>query len=200
MQALDYVSSHYSFASAKNDSDKFKMMFPDSKIAQTYHQSETKIKYVTQFGIAPYVKKLMLNDFNKPPFTKFDETTTSRLKKQYDAYVQFWSNTTNQIVNRYCGSLFVGHYRSEQLLGHFDEFAKELDWDPSFLLHIGMDGPNVNLKFQKDLKKHCEETSGETFLDIDTCTLHEAHTSFKKGVKMLPIDIDQFAVDLHGFF
>ena len=83
---------------------------------------------------------------------------------------------------------------------HFDEFAKELDWDPSFQLHIGMDGPNVNLKFQKDLKKHFEETSGETFLDIDACTLHKVHTSFKKGVKMLSIDIDQFAVDLHDFF
>ena len=57
-------------------------MFPDSKIVQTYHQSETKIKYVTQFGIAPYVKKLMLNDFKKQPFTfKFDEVTTSQIKK-----------------------------------------------------------------------------------------------------------------------
>ena len=56
LQALDYVSSNYSFANAKNDMDKFKMMFSDSRIAETYHQSETKIKYVTQFGIAPYVK------------------------------------------------------------------------------------------------------------------------------------------------
>ena len=66
-----------------------------------------------------------------------------RLKKQYDGYVQFWSNTTNQIVNRYRDSVFVGHCRSEQLLEHFDEFAEELNWDPAFLLHIGMDGPNV---------------------------------------------------------
>ena len=114
LQALDYVSSNYSFASAKNDSDKFKMMFPDSKIAQTYHQSETKIKYVTQFGIAPYVKKPMLNDFNNQLFTfKFDETTTSQIKKQYDGYVRFCSDTTNQIVNRYCGPSFVGHCHSE---------------------------------------------------------------------------------------
>ena len=61
------------------------MIFSDSKIAQKYHQSETKIKYVTQFGIAPYVKKRMLNDFKNQPFTiKFDETTTSQIKKQYD--------------------------------------------------------------------------------------------------------------------
>ena len=183
LQALDYVSSNYSFASAKNDSEKFRRMFPDSKIAEAYQQGETKIKYVIQFGIAPYIKNELLNNFKNQPFTfKFDETTTSQVKKQYDGYVQFWSNTTNQIVNRYCGSVFVGHCRSEQLLEHFDEFAEELNWDPAFLLHIGMDGPNVNLKFRNDLMNHFQETSGESFLDIDICTLHKVHTSFKKGV------------------
>ena len=33
LQALDYVSSNYSFASAKYYSDKFKLMFPDSYIS-----------------------------------------------------------------------------------------------------------------------------------------------------------------------
>ena len=26
------------------------------------------------------------------------------------------------------------------------------------------------------------------------------HISFKKGISSLPVDLDQFAVDLHGFF
>ena len=30
--------------------------------------------------------------------------------------------------------------------------------------------------------------------------LHQLPTSFKKGVTALPIDIDQFVVDLHVFF
>ena len=38
------------------------------------------------------------------------------------------------------------------------------------------------------------------FLNIDTCLLHKVHGSFKHGVRSLPIDIDQFAVDLYGFF
>lgn len=75
---------------------------------------------------------------------------------------------------RYCGSLFVGHCRSDQLV--------------------------VNLKFQQDLKSHLKETQNKNFLDIDTCTLHKVHTSFKKGILQIPIDIDNFAVNLHGFF
>ena len=63
-----------------------------------------------------------------------------------------------------------------------------------------MYGSNVNLKFQEELKKHSQETLGESRLDIVTCTLYKSHTSFMKGTQKLPIDIDQFAVDLQRFF
>ena len=50
------------------------------------------------------------------------------------------------------------------------------------------------------MKPDFEETTGQKFLGIDTCTLRKAHVPIKKGVTKLPIDIDQFAVDLHRFF
>ena len=75
--------------------------FPDSKIARYYRQGETKIKYIMQFGIAPFVKEQMIRDFKFQSYTfKFDETTTNQVKKQYDGYVQFWSNEKKKIVNR----------------------------------------------------------------------------------------------------
>ena len=62
-----------------------------------------------------------------------------------------------------------------------------------------MDGANVNLKFPKDLAK-CFNKKGVPFLNIDTCLLDKVHGSLKHCVKSLLVDIDQFAVDLHGFF
>ena len=59
------------------------------------------------------------------------------------------------------------------------EFTEEMQRDPDYSLHIGMDGPNVNPKFQEDLKGKFQENSNKTFLDIDSCTLHKVHTSFK---------------------
>ena len=59
VQALDCVDSNFSFASTNSDAKKFQRMFPDSKIAESYRQAETKTKYVLQFGIVPY----MLKDF-----------------------------------------------------------------------------------------------------------------------------------------
>ena len=85
-------------------------MFPDSNIAKQFNQQETKAKYTIQFGIAQYVKeKLILDVSNKPFSFKFDKTTTSQIKKQYDAYVTYFSYTNQVIVTAFCGFQFVGH-------------------------------------------------------------------------------------------
>ena len=44
------------------------------------------------------------------PFTfKFDETTTSQIKKQYDGYIQYWYRKHGKVLSAYVGSLFLGH-------------------------------------------------------------------------------------------
>ena len=92
LQVLQAFNSNYSFASSENDNERFQIMFPDSKIAQSYRQGKTKFRYNIQYGIAPHIKQMLIYDVNNTPFTfKFDESTTSQVKKQYDAYLQFWS-------------------------------------------------------------------------------------------------------------
>lgn len=61
----------------------FRRMFPDSKIAAAYGMSDTKVKYVIQFGIGPFILKQLIKDLKDTPFTfMFDETTSSQVKKQ----------------------------------------------------------------------------------------------------------------------
>ena len=159
-------------------------MFPDPMIAESYTQGEPMFKHAIEYDISPYFRASMLHDFLNQPFTfKYDESTKSQIKKQYDGYVQFWSPNICQIVNKYCGSPFVGHCTSEQLFDHFLEFSKETGCHPALLM-----------------QKHLEQTTGERLWNVDTCTLHMGHTFFQKGVPVLQIDIDQCAVDLSGFF
>ena len=80
---------------------------------------------------------------------KFVETTTSEVKKQYDGFIQYRSNSIKCILILYCGSLFVDHCPFETLVEYFFKFIKKNSMDINYLLHIGMDGPNINLKFQK---------------------------------------------------
>ena len=115
--ALYLVDRNQSFKSANGDSECFEKMFPYSNIAKSYSQEETKGKYTIQFGIAPHISELLLNDLSNMPFIfKFDETTTQQTKKQYDGYITYFSTTFNKMVTQYCGSLFVGHCTSDDLV------------------------------------------------------------------------------------
>ena len=57
------------------------------------------MKYVIQFGLSSYCQDLLKSDLKGKPFSfKFDETTTSQTKKQYDGFVQFWSKRFNAVI------------------------------------------------------------------------------------------------------
>ena len=164
IQALKIVDGNFSFTSANGDGDRFRTMFLDSAIAKSYKQGETKVKYCLQYGIAPNLKDLIVKDLASSPFTfKFDETATSQVKKQYDAHMQFRSEKENRVITAYCGLLFVGHCTAEDLVSHFNEFGIRMEWDPKYLLHIGMDGPNVNLSFEKSCWQILNENIVQSF-------------------------------------
>ena len=144
LQTFKTVESNLSFAAATGDGDRFRQMFPDSKIAQGYKQNETKMAYVIKYGLSPYFRESLKSDFHSKAFCfKFDEATTSQVKKQYDGFVQYWSKSQNKIAMAYCGSLFVDHCPAEKLVEHLFAFVEKIGLDVKFMLHLGMDGPNA---------------------------------------------------------
>lgn len=52
--ALKSVDSHRSINSAANEGALFKLMFPDSDIAQTFSLGSDKMAYLIHYGLAPY--------------------------------------------------------------------------------------------------------------------------------------------------
>lgn len=176
-------------------------MFTDSDIASSYHMAQTKCKYIIQFGLYEYIFEELKADFKGKPFSfKFDETTKSQVKKQYDAYVQYESRIFNKIATRYVGSAFHGHCTAEQLLDDFYEIGKKLTWDVQYLLQISRDGPNTNKSFMSSLEKDLKEKNDKSIIDIGPCVLHTAHNGYKAGLAKLNFDLDGFAYDLWYFF
>lgn len=66
-----------------------------------------------QYGIVPYVKQMVLHDVNNNPFTfKLDESTSSQVKKQYDAVITILVKKHDEVVNCDSGSLLCRKYCS----------------------------------------------------------------------------------------
>ena len=100
------MALNHSFSSRNEDSERFKHMFPDSKIAARYSQHVDKNWFVGVYGIAPYVKSLLMNDVKNTFFViNLTKPQHRRLKKQYGRYVMYFSEEYQQIITGYCRSL-----------------------------------------------------------------------------------------------
>ena len=100
----------------------------------------------------------------------------------------------------HCGSLLVDHCPTDKPVEHFFTFIEKIDLDIKFTLHLGMDIPNVSLKFQTlPLQSNLLAEAKTTFLNIGTGPLHMVHNAFRNGVSSLACNVDQFAEDIHLF-
>ena len=52
--ALKIVSSKYSKSSSDNIGQLFRVMFPDSKVAESFSFAKIKSRYIITYGLAPY--------------------------------------------------------------------------------------------------------------------------------------------------
>ena len=148
------------------------------------------------------MKEQIISDLANKLFSfKFDEITTNQIKKQYSAFVTYFSNVTQTIVTAFCGSLFIGHRTAEDLVSHFFEFLKRYWLNTFYLLSLGMDGPILNKSFASKLKAVLNAIA-TLFIDIGTCPLHTANNTFSDDLKYLKdsIDLDEFGIYFHFFF
>ena len=68
------------------------------------------------------------------------------------------------------------------------------------IVQVGMDGPNVNLKFEQHLAAKIMEECGASFLNIGSCSLHQTHNAFRKGILDFDFNIESFVNDIIFFF
>ena len=58
-----------------------------------------------------------------------------------------------------------------------------MNLDPSYLLHLGMDGRGVNKSFEdKLLTELCDQ--GMQILNIESCCLHKVHNAFRNDLHL----------------
>ena len=74
-----------------------------------YDQTDAKVKYNLQFGIALYCKEQLIYDVSRCPFTfKFNESTSRLSDKQYDGYTQYLSESERKVLNNFVVPSFSG--------------------------------------------------------------------------------------------
>ena len=200
---LQMIQNHQSYNSSKHTSPLFSLMFPDSNIAKQFSCGPSKCSYLTTFGLAPYFEQNLYDKIDKVPVysVSFDESFNRVTKnEQMDLTIRFWDSDKDIVVNRYLGSNFLGHTRSADLLQHFNDATSKLN--KGKILQVGMDGPNANIKFHKDLVEEISSVDPElpNLLDIGTCGLHVMHRAFRTGFTASGWKLDTILKSLYYLF
>lgn len=146
--ALKCVASHFSYNSSLGISELFRLMFPDSKIANGYSMSYAKLAYGIAYGLGSHFKKEVETSIQSADeiVVCFDEAFNRvSQEKQMDLVCRFWDNESESVAVRYLTSLFLGHGTAEIILENFKDGLRRVPL--SKILQISMDGPNVNWKF-----------------------------------------------------
>ena len=152
------------------------------KTVDNEFSARSKAMYEINHGLAPYFKTILndtlkLSDIHVYSFDESlnDVTQTSEM----DVYLRYWDVNDNHVKVCYYGSSFLGHATHQDLLAHFTDVVKELE-QPK-LYQVSMDGPNVNLKFYDEFTTKLSEIVNHSSVNIETCSLHVVHGSFKNG-------------------
>ena len=168
----------YSYNSNCDMNEIVKVMFPDSNISNRYQIGADKIKYLVNWGLAPYFKDKLVEYVNKSNFLSFGfEESLNQITQTFemDITVIFWD--VNRVQVRYWDSSFMGHTTANDLLQHFTNTPKPINH--SSIIHLSMDGPSVNHKFYRDMKEYREREKLLEMINFGSCNLHILHGAFK---------------------
>ena len=98
---LNIIINHQSFNSSTNSSAVYKVMFPDSQIAQNFNCGSTKVKYLSEFGLAPYYEQKLLTKLDEVPYYSllFDESLNRQTKnEQMDFKCHIWTQISTRLL------------------------------------------------------------------------------------------------------
>ena len=152
MQAVkaEIFETFHSFSSAEKDGEQFWLMLPRHPAAGKYSCSSTNSAYLLWHGISEVLEAEQIQNIKDVPYAfKFDEKTTSQMFKQYDVYLCYCSPMYDEVVNTYAGSLFMGHCTAVDLMTQFYKIVQPLGLKGVNLLHLGIDGPQINTECER---------------------------------------------------
>ena len=197
--ALKCVDSNYSFSSQADIVPLFQRMFPNCEIAQSMSLGETKIMYMSCFGIAPYLTSLLERTTKDSPYVLlFDESLNKDLKKkQLDIHIRMWDY--DKVKTRYYTSDFIGHSCASDVLDSFEEKVVN-SIGLNNIVQLSMDGPNVNWAIFKKMQEKISMNFQHQLIDIGSCGLHTLHNSFKAAIDATHWGVSQILSALHTLF
>lgn len=195
-----FIAEHnLSFATADHFTKLCKVMFPDSKIAESYSCGRTKTQAIIKQAIAPVLNDQVTMACKTSHFSILcDGGNDQDVRKFFAIMVRYWSEHEKQAVTRFLAMPVCNIATGETM---FEVISEELDsrsipWD--HLIGYASDTASVMVGKHNSVLSRILQKRPKVFSLGFVC--HLAALCATAGLKKLPVSIDTLLIDIYCHF
>ena len=122
------------------------------------------------------------------------------LDKHLDIKIRFFDEDVKRVQDTYYESISMWKEPADVQFAAILKSLEAGSLNIANLCSVSRDNPNVNKKLVAMVDQYMKDHQYSKLLDVGKCALHPTHTSFRKALDELDIDVWSFAVDLYGYF
>ena len=181
----EFISEHnLSFSLSNHFTHLTSSMFPDSKIAKAFSSARTKTTCIVKGALCPHFIQPVVDMCRHNPFSILCDEGNDNEDKNFAILVRLWDENLRKPMTRFLDMPVCNSGTGERLFSLIDESLKNrnIPWS------------NV-VAFESSRVKNAQPK-----VFSQGCVCHLANLCLLAGVQTLPVDVDDFFVDLYYYF
>ncbi len=194
-----FVAEHnISFSTANHFSHLVQAMFPDSDIAQNYQCARTKATCIIKRALNPHFLDPVIQLCQRGPFSILCDEDSYTENKHLAILVRFWDDKLGIPVTRFLDMPVCNIGTASNLFECINASLEKRSISWQNVVAFESDTTNVMVGKHNSVLSRVKEKQPQVY--SQGCVCHLANLALLAGVKALPIDVDDFFVDLYYYF
>ena len=195
----EFVAEHnLSFSVANHFTHLTSAMFTDSKIAKAFRSARTKTTCIIKGALYPHFIDPVVKMCQDKPFSILCDEGNDGEDKNFAILVRLWDEDLGKPMTRFLNMPVCNSATGERLFNLIDETLTDKDIPWSNVVAFESDTTNVMVGKHNSVLSRVKAMQPNVF--SQGCVCHLANLCLLAGVENLPVDVDDFFVDLYYYF
>lgn len=195
----EFISEHnLAFSLSNHFTHLAPTMFPDSSIAKAFSSARTKTTCIVKGALSSHFMDPVVDLCRHNPFAILCDEGNDNEDKNFAILVNLWDQNLRKPVTHFLDMPVCNTGTGEKLFNLIDESLKSRNIPWSNVVAFESDTTNVMIGRHNSVLSRVKDVQPEVF--SQGCVCHLANLCLLAGVQTLPIDVDDFFVDLYYYF
>ena len=192
----NFIAEHnVSFSTANHFSHLTHVMFPDNKIARAFKSARTKTTCIIKHALNP---DPVIQHCQNGPFSISCDEDSNTEDKHLAILVRLWDDELGKPVTRFLDMPVCNIGTAATLFERINASLEERSVPWANVVAFESDTTNVMVGKHNSVLLRVKEKQPHVY--SQGCVCHLANLALLAGVKALPVDVDDFLVDLFYYF